>query len=113
MDAAFRSTLTSSPHWRWLAASSVLTTFAPDRLRPLGGGDADFGAVAEMLMEYAEPIKAGPARGRWRLREDARRRVLAALGTREAIASALAANDDPQDTDATYRALLELVTTSS
>ncbi len=39
--------------------------------------------------------------------------MLAALGTREAIASALAANDDPQDTDATYRALRDLVTTSS
>ena len=62
-------------------------------------------SVAAMLVRHAEPIKVGPARGRWRLRDDVRRRVLKELGSRERIQSALSANVSANPDDTTQRAL--------
>jgi hypothetical protein len=110
--------LSSSPEWPYLAASAVLTTFDAETLRPVspvktdtGGADGgdDFSRVSAMLARHAEPIKIGPARGRWRLRDDVRRRVLRLLGSREQIQAALSANVDSRPNDNTQRALVELV----
>ena len=106
--------LDSTPEWPYLAASAVLTTFEADKLRPIASGNgganaADFSHVAAMLVRHAEPIKVGPARGRWRLRDDVRRRVLKELGSRERIQSALSANVSTQPDDTTQRALTELI----
>lgn len=113
MEQTPRQRMTQSPQWPWIAASSVLTTFDPDRLKPLGGNEPDVMAVADMVMEYAEPIRVGPARGQWRLREDIRRRALSALGTADALRQALDANVDDQSMDLSARALRELVTIPS
>jgi cellulose synthase operon protein C len=106
--------LDSSPEWPYLAASAVLTTFEAENLRPASpvnkADDAgDFSLVAAMLMRHAEPIKVGPASGRWRLRDDVRRRVLKTLGSRERMQSALFANVAAQPDDNTQRALVELI----
>ena len=110
VTSALPDTLDSTPEWPYLAGAAVLTTFDADTLRPAdGSGAADFSQVAAMLVRHAEPIKVGPERGRWRLRDDVRRRVLRTLGSRERIQSALAANADAQPDDSTQRALAELV----
>ena len=111
--AAMRTTapdsLDSTPEWPYLAGAAVLTAFDADTLRPLGGGEPDFSQVTAMLVRHAEPIKAGPDRGRWRLRDDVRRGVLRTLGSREQIQAALAANVTERSDDSTQRALTELV----
>ena len=109
--SAMPDSLDSTPEWPYLAGAAVLTTFDADTLRPADGSGAaaDFSQVAAMLVRHAEPIKVGPDRGRWRLRDDVRRRVLRTLGSRERIQSALAANAAAQPDDSTQRALAELV----
>lgn len=104
--------LDSTPEWPYLAGAAVLTTFDADTLRPADGSKADFSRVTAMLVRHAEPIKAGPESGRWRLRDDVRRRVLSTLGSRERIQSALAANAESvagQPGDSTQRALAEIL----
>jgi hypothetical protein len=108
--SAMPDPLESTPEWPYLAGAAVLTTFDADILRPAdGSGSADFSQVAAMLVRHAEPIKMGPERGRWRLRDDVRRRVLRTLGSRERIQSALSANVAAQPDDSTQRALAELL----
>jgi cellulose synthase operon protein C len=105
--SAFPDPLESLPDWAYLAPAAVLTTFAAEELQPLDAG-GDFGKLAQMLVEYAEPVRIGPARGRWRLRDDVRRRTLAALGSRERILDALRPNIEQSTDDPTQRALIEI-----
>jgi len=93
----------------YLNAAAVLTTFAPGELRPVGGGDPDLSDVSALLMRYAEPIRLGPAKGRWRLRDEVRRETLAHLGSREDLRQALAANEGPAG-DPTQAAMVDLIT---
>jgi hypothetical protein len=98
--------------WPYLAPAAVLTTFAAEELRPLDGA-RDIDRLAHMLVEYAEPVRIGPARGRWRLRDDVRRRALAALGSRSRVLDALKANIDAAPGDPTQRALVEIAGAST
>jgi len=81
-----------APYWHYLAAASVLTDFAADKLLPVGGGTPDAAKVGAMVMEHGEPIRIGPARGRWSLRGTSRTAALAVLKQQCALSQALAAN---------------------
>ena len=113
MSTPLADTVMSPPYWPYLAAAAVLTSFDADTLRPLDGGPIDDDLVAEMLLDCAEPVKAGPAQGRWRLRDDMRGRVLARLGSRERIWNALRANASDARIDPAARMLTALVENSS
>lgn len=106
--------LSESPLWPYIAAAAVLTDFAADRLRPLGGGTPDIATVGEMLMEWGEPIRIGPARGRWSLSGTSRRAALAELQRSGTLDAAIQANpgDDHPD-NPTQRALDSLLLTRS
>lgn len=105
-------TFDSLPDWAYLAPAAVLTTFAAEELQPLAGAP-DLSEVAQMLVAYGEPVRLGPARGRWRLREDVRRRVLARLGSRDRILEALKPNGAHYPDDPTQRALVEIAGSSA
>lgn len=107
--SAMSDALDSTPEWPYLAGAAVLTTFDPDTLRPIDGSEPDLSRVTAMLVRHAEAIKAGPERGRWRLRDDVRRRVLSTLGTRERIRAAASASSAGQADDSTQRALAEIL----
>ena len=92
MDATAASTLQASRQWPYLAASAVLPAFVPERLHGIGTSASDLNEIFEMLMECGEAVRAGPAKGKWRLREDVRRSVFSALASRERIHQALDAN---------------------
>jgi tetratricopeptide (TPR) repeat protein len=100
--------LSASQHWSYLATAAVVTSFSAEDLRPLGGGKSDLAKVGAMLKEYGEPIKSGPVRGRWRLREAARRATLVELARRKQFAEALGTHPRLPD-DPTQRALEEIV----
>jgi tetratricopeptide (TPR) repeat protein len=87
------------PFWPFMAAAAVLTDFAADKLRPLGGGPPNLAAVGQMLIEHAEPIRIGPAKGRWSLIGTSRSAVLAELKRSNRLSEALEANrvDDRPD----------------
>jgi cellulose synthase operon protein C len=97
--------LAASVYWPYLATAAVLTTFAPEKLRPLNG-KADIGEIAAMVSQFAEPIRFGPTRGQWRLADDVRQQVLRVLG-RDSIQEALKINFE-RPSDPAQRALEEL-----
>lgn len=96
--------------WHYLAAAAVLTDFAPDQLRPLGGLPNNLGEVGEMLMAHGEPIRNGPAKGRWTLSNTSRRAALVELGRHQALSAAISANQgSPRPDNPTQRAIDALV----
>jgi tetratricopeptide (TPR) repeat protein len=100
--------LQASPRWPYLAAAAVLPNFEPHNLAGIGPTEPQAGEVYEMLLESAEPVRAGPAKGAWKLREDVRRRVLAELSTPESIGKAVEANAE-RSSDPTTRVLQEVI----
>ena len=58
-------------------------SFDPERLSGVGRVGTELPVVLEMLMDSAEPVQAGPAKGQWKLREDVRLRVLGELSSRD------------------------------
>jgi len=82
----------ASAPWPYLAAAAVLTDFAPESLRPLGGGKSDIAQIGTMCSMHGVPIRSGPAKGRWSLSGTSRRAVLADLARRGELPQALAAN---------------------
>jgi tetratricopeptide (TPR) repeat protein len=108
IDADF--SLSQTPYWAYLGAAAVLTDFQPHRLRPLGGGQPDFGTVGSMLMEHGEAIRIGPAKGRWTLSGRSREAALAELKRSDALVCALRANQDGERPDnPTQRAIDRLI----
>ena len=103
--------LQASPRWPYLAAAAVLPSFEPQNLSGIGSSEPRTGEVYEMLLESAEPVRAGPAKGAWKLREDVRRRVLAELSTPESLSKAVEANAG-RSSDPTTRVLQEVVATT-
>ena len=100
--------LQASPRWPYLAAAAVLPSFEPHNLAGIGPTEPQAGEVYEMLLESAEPVRAGPAKGEWKLREEVRRRVLAELSTPESLGRAVEANAG-RSSDPTTRVLQEVV----
>jgi tetratricopeptide (TPR) repeat protein len=80
------------PHWPYLAAAAVLTDFAPEHLRPLGGGEPGIAGVSAMLAAHGVPLRSGPAKGHWTLASTSRRAALAELARRGELPQALEAN---------------------
>lgn len=99
--------LSESIHWPYLAAAAVLTDFAPDKLRPLGGGQPSLAAVGAMLEEHGAAILRGPAKGRWRLNQMSRLAALVELARSSRLMPALSANDQPDNP--TQKAFAKLV----
>jgi tetratricopeptide (TPR) repeat protein len=108
IDADF--SLSATPYWNYLGAAAVLTDFQPHRLRPLGGGEPDFGIVGNMLMEHGDAIRIGPAKGRWTLSGSSREAALAELKRTGALTSALRANQESdRPNNPTQRAIDRLI----
>lgn len=101
--------LSASEFWRYLAAASVLTDFAPERLRAIDGEQPDIGMVSSMLLEHGELIESGPAKGRWSLSDVSRRAALMELRHQDSLSEALAANQGDKPDNPTQRALEALL----
>ncbi len=84
-----RSRIAESPQWEYVAAAAVLTDFAAEELRPLSGEKPKIAEVGAMLLEHGQVIKTGPAKGRWRLTEVARRGALSELWRQKRIEEVL------------------------
>jgi tetratricopeptide (TPR) repeat protein len=105
-----QATLADTPVWPYLAAAAVLTDFAADKLRPMGGGESDIVQVGNMLLDHAEPIRAGPAKGRWSLSGGSRSSALSELKRRGSLQDAVEANrGDAHPDNPTQRAIDDMI----
>lgn len=99
----------SSGDWPLVEAASVLASFDPDLLNPLGGAGAPSAEASRRLLSHSQQITSGKDRGRWRLEPEVRRSALRRLQARGALDAAFATNPvseaDPLQ-DALQRCLL-------
>lgn len=87
-----RVALSQSPYWPYLGTAAVLTDFEAHRLPPLHGASTDASVVGSMLMDHGEPIRIGPAKGRWTLSDRSRNAALAELKRQDGLLAALRAS---------------------
>ena len=106
LSAAYGEDLPSE-RWAFREAAAVLSSFNPVTLRPVGEADPDSLAISYILPDSERVVLEDGSDG-WSLTELIRRRTLERLGTREAMANALAANPDRPD-DPSQHALAALI----
>ena len=87
-----REPLSQSPYWPYLSTAAVLTDFEAHLLAPLHGASTDASVVGSMLMDHGEPIRIGPAKGRWTLSDRSRSAALAELKRQDGLLAALRAS---------------------
>lgn len=105
-----QATLAETPFWRYLAAAAILTDFAADKLRPMGGGAPDIVQVGAMLLDHGEPIRSGSAKGRWSLSGRSRASTLSELKRRGSLQDAANANREGDHPDnPTQRAIDQMI----
>lgn len=104
------ASLSHSPFWPYLGAAAVLTDFEAHKLVPLDGSPPDVSVVGSMLMEHGEPIRIGPAKGRWTLSDRSRSAALAELRGQERLQVAIrASHQGARPDNPTQRAIDQLI----
>jgi len=110
IEPTSQASLSHTPFWPYLSAAAVLTDFEAYKLAPFGDAVADESLIGRMLMDHGEPIRIGPARGRWTLADRSRSAALAELNRQGRLKAALQSSRRGERPDnPTQRALDQLI----